>query len=590
VPGVGGGTFGFASTYGETGTLESRSFPGDLLGGLGETVSYDYFSRNGRPFSVTSSLGGYQYVRQTGWHASGALRFTDRGPAGSGSTALYDIDFVTNRLTRRWDYETLGAATGLQYTEYEYDLNGNIDQMKRHAWEAECYSYDHLDRLVDAFTSTNNCGSLSVGFDRDYVYDSVGNLTFKSGPGVLTYSGAANAGPFGVTSTAAGDSFGYDLNANMVSRNVVGEAGQTLSYDVQQRLVSLTGGPVAEFYDYGSDGVRVVSDDGVETTVSLGGVYERTVNNVTGSQVEEILYYSGPGGMVAMRVNGVVQHLFSDHLGGVVAVWEPAIDASSVQTYFPYGEVRQGGGFDTVLGFTGQRVDSGTGLMYYNARYYDPYLGRFTQPDTIVPDYTQPQDLNRYAYVLNNPVRYNDPTGRDYCEGGGGGCGTTREGDTNGDGFVAEADPLGVCIEFCQGEAEFLTLTKKKEHFDSFLFRDSSKNRLQPEPLFPDCSTSCVLLTGGVALVGFSLTATACPAGTVATGGLGAAAACGGLYALTTSATKAVYEGTSDGDFSKEAVFCSMTLGAVTGGLPVATGLQSKVNSGAGSVVRAVSC
>jgi len=52
-----------------------------------------------------------------------------------------------------------------------------------------------------------------------------------------------------------------------------------------------------------------------------------------------------------------------------------------------------------------------TGWMYYNARYYDPYLNRWTQPDTIVPEPGNPQTLNRYAFVLNNPIRYTDPTG-----------------------------------------------------------------------------------------------------------------------------------------------------------------------------------
>jgi len=57
---------------------------------------------------------------------------------------------------------------------------------------------------------------------------------------------------------------------------------------------------------------------------------------------------------------------------------------------------------------------------------YSPALGRFIQPDTIVPDMYNPQSLNRYSYVLNNPIRYTDPTGhftesainqyvRDYC-------------------------------------------------------------------------------------------------------------------------------------------------------------------------------
>jgi len=82
--------------------------------------------------------------------------------------------------------------------------------------------------------------------------------------------------------------------------------------------------------------------------------------------------------------------------------------------YLPYGGIRvQVGEMPTALGFTGQRLDAGVGLLYYRARYYDPGLGRFVQPDTVVPHPGNPQNLNRYAYVRNNPLRFIDPTG--YC-------------------------------------------------------------------------------------------------------------------------------------------------------------------------------
>jgi RHS repeat-associated protein len=56
-------------------------------------------------------------------------------------------------------------------------------------------------------------------------------------------------------------------------------------------------------------------------------------------------------------------------------------------------------------------LDEESGLYYYNARYYDPELGRFIQPDTMVPDAGDPQTLNRYSYVNNNPLKYADPSG-----------------------------------------------------------------------------------------------------------------------------------------------------------------------------------
>jgi len=63
--------------------------------------------------------------------------------------------------------------------------------------------------------------------------------------------------------------------------------------------------------------------------------------------------------------------------------------------------------------FTGQR-DTGLGIYYFNARFYSPKLGRFLSADTVVSSYANPQDLNRFSYVLNNPLRYIDPTGHNW--------------------------------------------------------------------------------------------------------------------------------------------------------------------------------
>jgi RHS repeat-associated protein len=67
--------------------------------------------------------------------------------------------------------------------------------------------------------------------------------------------------------------------------------------------------------------------------------------------------------------------------------------------------------FPTDRRFTGQQWEASLGLYDYRARFYDPTLGRFLQPDPIVPEPGNPQALNRYAYVYNNPLRYTDPSG-----------------------------------------------------------------------------------------------------------------------------------------------------------------------------------
>jgi RHS repeat-associated protein len=82
----------------------------------------------------------------------------------------------------------------------------------------------------------------------------------------------------------------------------------------------------------------------------------------------------------------------------------------SEQRYYPYGDTRSGAS-PTDRQFTGQRHEASLGLYDYGARFYSPYLGRFLSADTLVPNAANPQDLNRYSYTRNNPLKYTDPTG-----------------------------------------------------------------------------------------------------------------------------------------------------------------------------------
>jgi RHS repeat-associated protein len=73
-------------------------------------------------------------------------------------------------------------------------------------------------------------------------------------------------------------------------------------------------------------------------------------------------------------------------------------------------------------GYTGHRGNMDLGLIYMNARYYVPGIGRFLSADTIVPEPGNPQSLDRYSYSYNNPIKYSDPDGHmptDGCEHAG---------------------------------------------------------------------------------------------------------------------------------------------------------------------------
>jgi RHS repeat-associated protein len=99
-------------------------------------------------------------------------------------------------------------------------------------------------------------------------------------------------------------------------------------------------------------------------------------------------------------------------LSSVVAITDATGTLISQQRYLPFGQVRtnvvtpNSQSLLTDLSYTGQR-DLGMGLMDYHARFYSPVLGRFTQPDTLIPNAENPQAWNRYSYVMNSPILYN---------------------------------------------------------------------------------------------------------------------------------------------------------------------------------------
>jgi RHS repeat-associated protein len=81
--------------------------------------------------------------------------------------------------------------------------------------------------------------------------------------------------------------------------------------------------------------------------------------------------------------------------------------------YSPYGQESYvlNPSLDLEVSYTGQNYDVESGLYFYNSRYYNSQLGRFIQPDTMIPDPTNLQAYNRYSYVHNNPLNYTDPSG-----------------------------------------------------------------------------------------------------------------------------------------------------------------------------------
>ena len=333
--------------------------------------------------------------------------------------------------------------------------------------ESRAVSYDR--NSIDGQDVWASDGSMwwsgALRLTQRYSYDTLGNLTNKEGAG-FTYGTQGSGCAAGALSkphaliAGAGTSSCYDRNGNMVSGG-----GRSYVWNAQNLPLSITNGSVTESYSYTADDTRVKVTSGSTTTIYLEGMYEEVIGGAIRST-----YTLNETAVAVREQNGAtntVTYLHGDHLGSVGVVTDSS-GAATHQEYDPWGKVRrtitqaQNPIQQTKRNYTGQILD-GTGLLFYNARYYDAGIGRFVSADTVVPDSASggmdgvavkpltvdfheggfqsklnqenrlgfwfqlsdeqqqqagspwgpanAQALNRYSYVQNNPLKWTDPTG-----------------------------------------------------------------------------------------------------------------------------------------------------------------------------------
>lgn len=383
----------------------------------GSAVQYHY-DDSGRLDGVLG--GGIEYVTDIAYNVMGQIQQVS---FGTGTVTQYFYNDKTFRLERIYTIDNQNQA--IQDLNYFYDALENIVKVEDYIYGGtQEFRYDHLSRLIEA-SSPDTYGT------KVYAYDEIGNILEKDG---RTYVyGENEAGPHAVTSLSDESIFGYGPNGNMLMHHS-SRGDFFYQFDSENRLKSvIQNGHQLVKFGYDGDGGRVkkVVFDALEGVPASQMAYPELLEGGSGEQdlvthfvgrlyerdnLHEIKHiYLGNDRIVSVR-DGVEQYIHTDHLGSTHVVEDEAGSPTNLNQYKPFGEFSrrislQEEDQKSGLYFTQQMLDDETGLYYYGARYYDPTIGRFISPDSIVQAPMDPQTLNRYSYCRNNPVIYTDPSG-----------------------------------------------------------------------------------------------------------------------------------------------------------------------------------
>ncbi|MFC4018902.1 RHS repeat-associated core domain-containing protein [Micromonospora sp. GCM10011542] len=439
-------TYEFTQVYNNDDTVQSSGSP--QAGGLPAEVIVTSYDDLLRPTGLAS--GTSSYVTGTSYGRNGELLRMDLS-VGNGKKAVHNWTYErgTGRLlTSRLDRPH--ASTVDTDARYSYDQAGNVlsisDTPAGGARDIQCFSYDHLRRLTEAWSTdnlnTDPCagGPATTGvggpgpYHHSWEIDEVGNRKVETIHGLdgvadtkreYRYPAAGGAKPHGlmaVEETGPGGArthqYGYDKAGNTECRPgagstndcTTGSASQSLKWDAEGKLATVTVGGKTTSFIYDSEGNRLVRKEPDATTVYLPGL-ELRLNHAARS-VAGTRFYSFAGRTVAVRGPGGVSFPESDQHGTAHSSVDAGTGAITRRRTTPYGGPRgdQPTAWPDQRGFAGGIIDPTSGLTQLGARSYDQAVGRFVSVDPLI-DSGDSQQWNGYAYANNSPVTSSDPSG-----------------------------------------------------------------------------------------------------------------------------------------------------------------------------------
>lgn len=409
-----GNTYNFAYSYNLSGALVEETYPS------GRKVK--------NSFQVDGALGKVETQPSGGSYSARADNFTYTAAGMISSMQLGNAKWENAVFNSRLQPTQLGLGNSnntqeLWKVNYDYgttDNNGNVKSqtitVPTITAIVQDYTYDSLNRIKSAEETVSSSTIWKQTFD----YDRFGNRRFDVSNTTTIPGGCSTAQCNPTIDTAnnrftSGQGYTYDASGNLLTD----AEGRTFNYDAEnkQKEVKDSGNNTIGEYFFDGDGKRVKKVSPNETTLF---VYDASAKLVA----EYLLTEETPSAPTT-------SYLTSDTLGSPRIVTDASGNIESRRDFMPFGEeISAIGGRNSGLNyqideirqkFTGYERDNETDLDFAQARMYSNSLGRFTTTDPIIMTPVRaldPQRINLYVYVRNNPLILVDTSGEDIDDAG----------------------------------------------------------------------------------------------------------------------------------------------------------------------------
>ncbi len=313
--------------------------------------------------------------------------------------------YTPSRCRQTWKTSRLSPVPGTTNNGNVASITNNITTAR-----SQSYTYDALNRVSTAQTVATS-GTYAWGLS--FGYDAWANLLTAT-----VTQGSAYTLSVSATGKNQLSGYSYDAAGNMLNDGV-----NTYTYDAENHILTAAG----VTYTYDGDGERVQKSSGMLYWYGDGSdALDET--DTSGNLLDEYIFFGGA--RIARRDSSSnVDYYFADHLGSAHVVTNAAGTIQDDSDFYPYGGERS---YTSSSGntrkFTGKERDAESGLDEMGARYFGSSLGRFMTTDPIYIEMgrlVNPQMLNLYTYVTNNPLNFTDPSGLDVrlqCQSGDSKC------------------------------------------------------------------------------------------------------------------------------------------------------------------------